>query len=73
MTYRITQQGERWLIYAEGLCILDCEDQATALATVAAARTLLQQPPRASKAPAFTSLSRPAHEPEAITIAARCG
>lgn len=42
MTYLIRQRGGRWLIYACGACILDCEDEATAFATIAAARESLR-------------------------------
>ena len=37
MTYLIRENDGRWLIYAGEACILECEDEATALATVAAA------------------------------------
>lgn len=73
MTYLVREKDGRWLIYASGACILDCEDEATALATVTAASTLMQQPDRSSEFPPFTSRSRRADAPEATTIAARCG
>ena len=72
MTYLIREKDGRWLIYAEGACILDCEDEATALATVTAASALIRQPPRNGEA-AFTSRPCSDHEPAAATISARFG
>lgn len=55
MTYLIREMDGRWLIFACGDCILDCESEAVALATVAAASALLQQPARGAT---FASRSR---------------
>jgi hypothetical protein len=51
MTYFIRQKDGRWLIYACGACILDCEDEAMAVATMAAARDSLQVTPRDNGSP----------------------
>lgn len=56
MTYLIREMDGRWLIFACGDCILDCESEAVALATVAAASALLQQPARGEAT--FASRSR---------------
>jgi hypothetical protein len=72
MTYLIRERDGRWLIYACGACILDCEDEATARATVAAASALIQQSSGNGEA-AFTSRPCSAHAPAAATISARFG
>jgi hypothetical protein len=73
MTYLITEKNGRWLIYAGNACILDCEDEKTALATVAAATTLLQQPDCGTDGAAFISRSPRADAPPATTAVARYG
>ena len=72
MTYLIREKDGRWLVYACGACILDCENEETAIATVDAARALLQQAGCGHRTP-FTSRWRQADAPEATTIAARRG
>jgi hypothetical protein len=45
MTYSIRMDGRRWLILAEGACVLACEDYLTALQTAAEAAALLHRAP----------------------------
>lgn len=43
MTYFIKQTGDRWHIYAGDVCVLSCEDHATAAQTVLAAMTMFHR------------------------------
>lgn len=73
MSYVIKQDGDRWLIFAGDLCILNCKDETTAMQTVAKAVALLQGTNTNDNCWRFTSRSSPDLAPRATTIAARYG
>jgi hypothetical protein len=73
MSYVIKQDGERWLIFSGGVCILACRDETTAAQTVAKARALLTGTAVSDNCWRLTFRSSPDHAPRATTIAARYG
>jgi hypothetical protein len=71
MTYFIRQQGDRWLIYAGGHCVLDCDSEDIARATVDAANAALRAAAAGRKQRNFAS--RGPKSPEAPVVVPRCG